>query len=325
MDGASVQVGEKVVYRASAIGSCIRGLVAERLGHQPAPTPDKAQAWFDAGHKHEAEILHAATELVGQSLGYPVTLEHRQREVRIPVDKGIEIVGHVDALACKGDGLIVAVVDAKCRSAGMIARWEEECQKPGWGMFGRDAWQQSVYSWAFRGLPVFMVQGERLTDDMGETELGVVTLSRFDTPPYTLDEIFDRVRQIEDAARSEELPGCDKSQYPCAFYYLHPEEDTATSDPELQLMIHALDQAYGVKEEAETQYQYLRDRVEAAMRERGLSKVSWKGTTVSRVEQLRTKTNWARFRRDHAELDYEAYEDKTMSVSIRLSQSDDAS
>src|SRR5918992_1081323 len=106
-DRPSVYVeGDRVVYRASAVGGCLRALVACRLGYTPLPFDEGSELRMNEGVLHEPAIL-AALEKDGWIVA------GQQREVELTVGGTIVIRGHIDGAAGKGLDGPARVVEAK--------------------------------------------------------------------------------------------------------------------------------------------------------------------------------------------------------------------
>lgn len=90
------------------------------------------------------------------------------------------------------------------------------------------AWQVSLYMHA-TGLPCMFTVGEKLVEGTGEERVykgvGRVTSFVIDEPMVSMGQVRAKIAKVEMLADKGELPVCDVAQYPCAFYYLHTEED----------------------------------------------------------------------------------------------------
>ena len=88
--------GHEVLYRASALGGCLRRLWAARNEMDARPVPKAMQVKFEEGHMYEQPILDALS-----ARGW--TIFGQQSEIKFEVGKSyngktIYVVGHVDAL-----------------------------------------------------------------------------------------------------------------------------------------------------------------------------------------------------------------------------------
>lgn len=257
------------VYRASAVGSCIRALVAARQGYAPMPFPDRTLQIMEEGNIHEPHILAAVSQQ-----GYAIASE--QDEVEVPVIRGVVIRGHIDGIASTGG--VDRVVDAKAMSKDVFEKWSRHGLKA----FPRYAIQLAIYMGAL-GLGGMMACKNR--ND------GTVDVKTFDELPIKLSVIKAKVARVEMLAKKGELPTCDtEDQWGCVYRYLHEarEPDDAYDEDEV---IDALAGEYhrtalAVKQ-AEERQRECRTRLIKALGERSRCKTSsW---SVTRVEANRKR------------------------------------
>lgn len=216
---------ERWVYRASALGSCDRELVAHRRGMVGSPTPDWLQVRYDEGHDWEARILTRFSEDTGLALrGY-------QAQGALLVGRNVAVRGSIDA---ETDD---AVVDAKFLGPDLYRK----LVKGGIEAFPHYRWQQAVYAHAMEKSRVCLAMGlkeiEGEGDDrqvVGIAEMHYLWVDVADLP--TVGQIKARVMKLEKLAAGDEWPVCPVPfQYPCAFDYLHDEVDNTVEveDPEM--------------------------------------------------------------------------------------------
>jgi len=206
---------ERWVYRASALGSCDRELVAHRRGMVGSPTPDWLQVRFDEGHDWEARILTRFSEDTGLALrGFQAT-------GALLVGKNVAVRGSIDA---ETDD---AVVDAKFLGPDLYRK----LVKGGIEAFPHYRWQQAVYAHAMEKQRVCLAMGLKEIEGEGDdrvitgiAEMHYLWVDVADLP--TVGQIKARVMKLEKVAAGEEWPACPQPfQYPCAFDYLHDEVD----------------------------------------------------------------------------------------------------
>ncbi len=213
-----------IVYRASSLGFCDRALVAARLGYPALPPPAKLQQTFDAGHQAEAWAI---------SSDGPLNVRYAQDPVQLTIpgtDPPVVLQGHLDGLKDLPPPLAV-VVEIKSQSPDMYDRWTEDAWTTD-DLWVKYAWQVSVYMWAAgnaRGgnaeLDVVRVRRP------GEGELYQYTVHHYARPFHSLDEIYARVRSIEQYAREGQLPACDKGeQWGCPYMQLHDQREVVMDD-----------------------------------------------------------------------------------------------
>jgi len=226
---------DRWVYRASALGSCDRQLVALRRGMEPAPTPDWLQVRFDEGHDWEARILDRFTDDTG------IKLTLQQSVCELNVGKGAVVRGATDGLGFDDQGNHV-VVDAKFCGEDLYRKLISK------GIYGFDhyLWQQSAYAHANDADRICLALG--LKDIVGEgddrkvvgiKEMHYLWVNVADL--MTAGQIKARVLRIENLSKGDGWPDCPTPhQYPCPFDWLHDEQDVAVEvEGELALKLAA--------------------------------------------------------------------------------------
>jgi hypothetical protein len=207
-----------VILRASELGRCVKASAAILQGFTPLPTPEKVQGWYDAGNEHEtaneAALLEEGWRITGQ-----------QMEVIISCDDA-RVEGHLDGIIHGGISttpLGTRIWESK--SPGAWAKFEKAYKTGDWSdpLAHRYAWQASVYM---------------LAKDMElmVTCLDSETIRSFiiETPPFTLQQVEQRVREILTFAGGDLPALCSQTDWPCPVAYLHIDPDYDL-DPELDL------------------------------------------------------------------------------------------
>lgn len=199
-----------IVIRCSALGGCIRNLVAARMGIRAVPFNDKALMRMNEGNIHEPHILAHL-----QSLGWQTITT--QDELELPIAGGRIIVrGHSDGRVVHENARFgERVAEAKAMGRDVWAKWK----KYGWAEFRRYAWQFSTYMHT-TGLPGIFAAKNR---DTGEID---VTL--WDEAPVSLTEIKARALKV---AAAVELPDCDPVAFPCQRFFIHTGSTAYEIDP----------------------------------------------------------------------------------------------
>ena len=216
----SVYVEEdKVVYRASSVGGCVRALVASinydevrKQEHQ-----DLLDRSAREGDLHEGAIRdHFVSE------GWRIITE--QELVEIQVIPGVVIRGRTDGVLGRPDDPAYAVwtdevlFEAKSMSTKQFAKWSSGKFRD----FTRYAYQITAYMMANPGRDVLYAVKRR--------EDGILEVLRIphDQPPVPFSDIKKKVLAAEKARRKDDLPSCDVNTWGCPFFYL-PEEDDGDS------------------------------------------------------------------------------------------------
>jgi hypothetical protein len=206
-DAAIVTVtDDHVAYRASALGSCTRALVAARQGFEAVPPFESALELFQAGHDEEVRF----------TTKWP--LEKQQTEVVLSVTQKIQIVGHIDG--ARGG----RIVEIKSQSPDGWDKWTHDIwtTDPLWQKY---AWQVSIY---------MIAQGSGLELVRINRETGKAVSTFYEMPFHTRQEIVERVLLIEMLAAENGLPEtCDKDDWICPYRYTHPTLEPV-DDPELE-------------------------------------------------------------------------------------------
>lgn len=218
MDGDIVQVDDdgRVIYRASAIGGCVKALAAVRMGYDTKPPPQQMLEVFARGHESEDRAINLL-----MLRGYEIT--SKQREVELPITDMISVVGHIDGLIDYES----SVVEIKSQSQD---EWDSFNQRGFEArLFPKYRWQFSVYRHALQ-MPLILVRYNRAT-----AELDIQTVD--DSLLYSVDEIGQRVTQIESIAATMVLPDECPMDYPCPVYYLHPEDEREQLGEEVDALI----------------------------------------------------------------------------------------
>lgn len=197
-DASIVQVNEdgSIIYRASALGHCLTALAAARQQLVPQPPPAKLQEIFDAGHDTEARFTEH----------FPDVITGSQMEVSLALTRRISIVGHIDGLY----GSQIAEIKSQSENqfeAWTPAMWTDD--NLWWGY----SWQVSCYMLALnRELALFRVSRENVE----RFEVWVV-----ERPFWTLDDIRNRVLEVETLARQEEPLKCSINEWGCPYSQIH--------------------------------------------------------------------------------------------------------
>lgn len=293
--------GNLVVYRASALGGCIKALAAARQGYSPMPEPPRMEQIFQAGNEAEdrtvTKLREAAWLLWGQ-----------QRVITLPVTKlssGHEVVvrGHIDGfIAPQGEGpRALADIEESIEYARKLLREEgsyslgeymskgdysvceiksqgartwEEFALSGFegGLFAEKyRWQASVY---YHGTnrPVRFVRVNRETDEV------VVHDDMPEDWYYTLEDILARVQEVEVYAAMGTLPEeCNPAMFPCSYLYLHePEAESPLSGDEaaeLELLSIEYGELYRIAADAKARMDEIRTQAQGSLSLLGVKKV----------------------------------------------------
>lgn len=216
----------RVIYRASALGSCMKALVALGLGHTGTDFPDWLYERFAEGVAGEPWVidqLRSNWRIMDEREGHNYQWDDGQLYVEINVGSGIVIRGHADGIGTcflspvyedgygetewhTGDKRVIEVKCATEDYTTTVLRGLPELY----------AWQISVYGGFFH-LPAMLAIGVK---DQQTRELVNVVTQMWDEMPYTMAQVKMRVMEIESWIDKGELPNCDHKQWPCPYQWL---------------------------------------------------------------------------------------------------------
>lgn len=302
--GAVYREGNKWVVRGSALGSCLRGLVAECQGYEPLPFDERTLTVFAEGNLHEDAVVNTLKEEGWDIWG-------QQDELEIPVGKHILIRFHLDGRGKKVDSDEWGI-EIKSMSDDVFKKWE----KDGWKAFDRYAWQVSTYM-AGTGLPFLFVTKNRNN--------GVVTKTEVRNPPYGIAAVKARAASIVTWAEKGELPVCDVDNgFRCPFVYLHeqPEMFPEQADAEVEALGISLAKARVVRKQAEAVERETRERLVDRMGD--ANKLATPRVSITRFTQNRDGgIEYDRFAADHPTINLGEYRRKIEVTQVRVTLRDE--
>lgn len=198
-----------IVYRASSFGGCDTALVAARLNYPASSPPEKLQQVFDAGNAAEEWVTRDHLPVI-----------RAQEEVRLEIQPGVEIRGHIDGI--HPHPAYDAVVEIKSQSDKAFNEWTENSwtTDPLWMKY---AWQASIYMIVTRK-DLYLVRANR--------EAKALAGQLYTRPFWLISDIRNRAYHLEGLADSHALPECTAKSWGCPYYQLH-EQDEVVADEEL--------------------------------------------------------------------------------------------
>ena len=242
------QEQERVYYRASGSGDCVRALVASAMSYQERRSEDRVKLLStsaEEGNLHESWVQDKFREQ-----GF--TVHGDQDTVEVQVIPGVFVRGHVDGLVDTPMGMEKvtyisgaptewnskrALLEVKSMSNAQFKKWESGRFKN----FEKYAYQISWYMEAFPECDVLYVVKRR---EDGRIMVNVIPAGQ---PPIPLKDRKKKILVAEKYRRKQEFPECDsKEQWFCPFWYLHDEEEdegdygralSAAQEEELALML----------------------------------------------------------------------------------------
>lgn len=254
------------IIRASALGGCMRSLIAAGRDVEPTATPDWLQAKFDEGHAGEREIAKWYYQKTGHTRfdGQAAYADYMkpslvwipdddQWEFNLRVAPNVIVRGHFDDIVINprprgGDNVDVDFlgVEYKLLAPSTYAKATGSAHLD---VLPTYPWQMGCYI-AASGFYFDWVTVEKNED--GTPNLERTDITRLNDPPRTLKEITARATEVIDWIENrayDEYPACDVEQYPCPYFLLHDEEvvEELADGPEAAAMERALDMLDSVK------------------------------------------------------------------------------
>lgn len=287
-------------FRASSIGGCIRGLVASRLGIAPQPPRNFLQkALQDSSLAEELVKVQLVKRGWRVEPGGPVTLG---------LQHGV-ITGTTDG-SISGEGLSRCVLEVKSLGRTLFERYVrggiENLGRPFTQMYGM---QISAYMLA-TGLPCMVAVYSK--------EGGMTLEKLYETPPYSMEELDERIVSILDYAAREEYPECDAACSSTSWYWhIHDEKKLVrVSDDELEEKVARLVRLRDTLKTLQDEEKTLADELKAELGS-GPNELGPYMVNVSR--SFSTRTDLDKLRRDFGEefLAPYAYEQQTVRLTIR--------
>lgn len=250
---------QKIVYRNSALWTCITSLVRERAGFAPVrkdsskpatltdlpveADPDLAPDW-EHGDTCEEGRIHETwmREIWFPRNGWHVTWV--EKEFDLSVGPGIIVRFHIDGalvpLAEKDnpDAQPVSLVEIKTGGAKPSERFL---------MLGLEAGFPSYYGQLSAPM---VATGLPLDVNWKERGNGRVHTRHFETPPKTYPEIIQRVLTIEHLAATQTFPPCEQSYrdgfgFFCPHRHFHQPDPVQLERPDLEELAQEYDALNG--------------------------------------------------------------------------------
>lgn len=203
-----------VVYRASALGRCLRSLWAARSGMDRMPVPEIVQRGMDEGTALEPVIL----DILYSKHDFTYGFQGQQFVVELNVGawngKTLIVRGAVDEIGKPSTAQYTPrPIDVKALPESDVKDLHNHgiSAKPGY------EWQLSVYDLGYDGGGVLMPIFHKGTWEIEPWSLELRHATK------TLDQIRDRVLQVEEAFHSGTMPEDCDGNFACQYPYLHDQ------------------------------------------------------------------------------------------------------
>jgi hypothetical protein len=297
-------------YRASEFGGCTKMLVAKRLGMKPHESvPETMQKAFDRGNRHEVACLATMVD-EGWDIG------HHQLEVIVKHPTlDVQVVGHIDAMSLRTTDRDYRLIEVKAPQAWRRFVDEQWLDDPS-PMVERYKWQISCYM-----LGLGSVEAVLACLDEGFQ----LRYHGIEMPPYSLQDICDRMEMLEEMA-SHGYAGmpklCQPREYPCPYYNLHEDENISFAvDSQLDTLV-------GVRSELNAQAATIKKKVEVVneeikdiVRAKPDRKVVTENSKVSLYDRTNVRYDYRKMRAEG--IDVDRYKSETVTKDILKAVSKD--
>lgn len=212
--------GSTAIYRASAIGHCIRMMWASRTGLEARPIPEKIKKAMDEGTELEEQILAMLYEDHNFTFSPDYKGQQFQIELEVGHFNGVRVIvrGKTDEIGYPLDKQMATqgalTIDVKAFKQALVDEYKAK------GILGipRYAWQQSVYAIGFGKTHFYMPIYNKDTGKIEEWSLEPVAA------PFTFEQIRERVMTVEEAVGNAEMPSTCLNEFGCQYYYLHDDQ-----------------------------------------------------------------------------------------------------
>lgn len=204
--------GTNIVYRASALGECVRALLAMYDGVKPrrkAAMTELLELTAEEGNLHEGAVVANLQSV------HRYELISTQDTIEVPVIPGVIVRGHVDARLMRDRPTLAEV---KSKSDKQFEIWMREK----WAAFPNHAAQLTTYMRAYPDHDGLLAV-KRRSD--GKT---VYEECAAGDPPMDWSDIRSKILTVEVARRNGLTPACDLTgtrAFFCPMWFLHDEKD----------------------------------------------------------------------------------------------------
>jgi hypothetical protein len=222
--GIAYREGDTTIYRASAVGGCIRALVAALTGYETNYYPSAHNILSlaaDEGNLHEGAVIDRLRDM-----GYRV--DEQQSQVEYRVVKGIVIRGHSDGIIYPPKARAPRILEVKTMSKVRYKNWKsfdtalDALRDPEFAKYGV---QITVYMLA-HGI-------EKVVYAVKNRDSGELDVQEFAAYPFSPKEIRRKILKAESAAMKDTLPDCDipdSARFFCGYQDLHDVKDSEGPD-----------------------------------------------------------------------------------------------
>ena len=304
---AAYEEGDRVVYRASSLGSCPGALVRARLGVSGSAPSDMMQERFDEGHAWEARVIAAGlgvdwvqvTERDHLAQYGEVVQDDAGLQVETEIAWSNKVIRcHPDAIAIQGSTLKPYVVEAKFLGEAMF---NDITMRGVWP--ANYQWQKAVEMLS-TGLPLLYIIGKKVVTEGADgervVELGEVWTEEVLDPPFSLAEVKMRVLEIEGYVARGEMPKCPLPlMYPCPYWADHEpgagaDARVESDDEVLKAWVDVWRRAKEESDKAVEAVDFARKAVLEQMAELKLESARCDGVDLTVIRPTQGNVSWAK-------------------------------
>lgn len=242
-----------IIYRASALGSCIRSLWAARSGYDPKPVPEQFQQIFATGHK-----IEELTKAILVEHGYSII--NNEYELHIDFGPMVELVpvwilGHIDC----DSKLLPEQQYVTTEIKGFGKTYLDKYIKTDLTAFPAYRYQIASYLHA-RTQTRFRFIIYQKTHPSAEDSFDRLIIRDYEVPPCSRQELESRCLEVEMLVGKHTVNPADvvcSNNYPCPYFYLHTTTEALPLTPQqlaLVRVIKGLDAKLAEIEEAKTRF-----------------------------------------------------------------------
>lgn len=297
MDAPIVQaLGERVIYRASALGGCRRALLAARQGMVAQPPPkafanEEGTGIFDRG-------IEAEDPIVDMLIQQGFIIHDQQLECALSFDSlpGVHVLGHIDGLTEPGvtlypvTGAFTHLLEIKRFGHALWDKWKAQQ----FDAFPVYAVQVSSY---MHGLDISFLCMVIYNGETGEFDISIH--ERAPREKWELELLVTGIEELYKQSPPIGTVDCTNN-YPCPYYPLH--------DAPLPLPSSAVNfaRAYEMFDQKIKTWELQRDAFKEKLREElppGKYQTGEVGVTVSKGTQRRLDTDRLKALFEKAKLD----------------------
>lgn len=339
---AAYEDGDKIVYRASSLGSCTAALVRARLGVTGSAPSDLMLERFQEGHDWEHDLLVAGFGVDWVQVTMP---EHLQLYGKVVQDQAglqveTEIAWSNKVIRCHPDAIAVhrhsgerVVVEAKFFGEDLYAETLAGVEKDGMlGLGATRSWQASVEMLS-TGLPMLYILGrKRVVERDGVrvvTGIDDVTCFEWQDPCWEEKDVKARVLEVEGYVARGEMPTCPVPfDYPCPYWADHEKvEAEELTDEMLVHLVESYERAVSAADRHKTEADQIKRGIDARLTEIEVDGGRCAGWDVARVSERPGNVSWSKWAEKvkkefpgAKEIDVEEFRGKMVEGGVRMTK-----